>query len=76
MLVGGHGRLVRAWAAQTAPPAARNIALVVAGGDVVRGQMPFEQFFASDAVIVCGMVAAMIALPVALNNSDSGPHSP
>ena len=74
--VGGHGRLVRAWAAQTAPPAARNVALVVARGDVVRGQMPLEEFFASDAVIVCGMVAAIIAVPIALHNSDSGPRSP
>jgi len=74
--VGRRGQLVRAWVAQTAPPAARDIALVVAGDDVVRGQMPFEEFFASDAMIVCGMVAAMIAIPIALNSSDSTPCSP
>jgi len=74
--VGGRGVLVRAWVARTAPPAARDVALVVVGGDVVRGQMPLEEFFASDAVVVCGMVAAVIAIPIALNSSHSGPCSP
>lgn len=73
---GRHGQLVRAWVAQTAPPAARDVALVIAGDDVVRGQMPFEHFFASDAVIIWGMVAAMIAIPIALNRSHSTPCSP
>lgn len=76
LAVGRHGQLVRAWVAQTAPPAASDVALVVVGDDVVRGQMPFERFFASDAMIVCGMVAAMIAIPIALNSSHSTPCSP
>lgn len=71
--VGEHGRLVRAWAANTAPPASKRAALLVAGSDVVRGQMPLEEFFASDAVIIGGMVAAMIAIPIAVHNS--GPRS-
>jgi hypothetical protein len=73
---GGHGRLVRAWAPHTAPPAAAKTVLVVAGDEVVRGQMPLEEFFASDAVIVCGLVAAMIAVPIAVSTSKSKPRSP
>jgi len=72
--VGGRGRMFRAWVAHTAPPAASDVALIVVGGDVVRGQMPLEEFFASDAVIIVGMVAAMIAIPIAIHNSE--PSSP
>jgi hypothetical protein len=70
----GHGRLVRAWAATTAPPGGKDLALIVTGGDVARGQMPLQELFASDAVIVCGLLALMVALPLALH--DSGPSSP
>jgi hypothetical protein len=35
-----------------------------------------EEFFASDTVIVCAMVAAMIAIPVAVHNSKCAPRSP
>ncbi|MDD4787609.1 MAG: hypothetical protein PHO07_10575 [Pirellulales bacterium] len=66
---GGQGRFVRAWTAEAAPPAARPLALMVVGSEVVRGQMPLEDFFASDAVIITGLVAAMIAIPIAVNNS-------
>jgi hypothetical protein len=67
--VGRQGGLIRAWADQTAPPAAQNVALLVVGDDVVRGQMPAEEFFASDAVIITAMVAAMIAIPIVVHNS-------
>lgn len=75
---GGQGRFIRAWTAAAAPPAAKPLALLVVGSEVVRGQMPLEDFFASDAVIVTGLVAAMIALPIALHNSggDNAPASP
>lgn len=78
LVVGSHGRLVRAWAAETAPPAASQFALIIVGPDVVRGQLPAEEFFASDAVVVCGLVAAMIAIPIAVNNShgSKAPASP
>lgn len=66
---GGQGRFVRAWTAEAAPPAARPLALMVVGSEVVRGQMPLEDFFASDAVIITGLVAAMIAIPIAVHNS-------
>lgn len=72
--VGGRARLVRVWAANTAPPAASDVALIVAGDGLVRGQLPLEEFCASDAVIIVGMVAAMIAIPIAVHNSR--PRSP
>jgi hypothetical protein len=76
--VGPHVRVVRAWAAGTAPPSAGDLALVVVGS-VVRGQMPLEHFFASDCVVITAMVAAMIALPIAIHGSgadDDIPASP
>ena len=74
---GGHTRLLRVWTAPTAPPAAAEVALMVVENDVVRGQMPMEHFFASDAVIVGALVAAAITLPIVIHNSsNSGPHSP
>jgi len=72
--VGAQGRLVRAWAANTAPPAAGDVVVILGDGEVVRGQMPLEEFFASDAVLLIGLVAAMIAIPIAIHNSK--PSSP
>jgi len=74
---GGGSRAVRAWAPQIAPPAARDLALLITGSDVIRGQMPLEDFFASDAFVITGLVAAMIAIPIAVHNSGSkDPASP
>jgi len=73
--VGGQGRLVRLWAANTAPPAAKNMVLVVLGGNLVRGQMPLEDFFESDTFVVVCLVAAMITIPIAVHKSGR-PASP
>jgi hypothetical protein len=73
--VGPHGRLVRAWAAHTAPPAAGDMAVVVVDR-VVRGQMPLEHFFASDCFVITAMVAAMIAIPIAIHSSGGGDDIP
>jgi len=75
---GGQVRFVRAWAAKAAPPKAKPQALLVAGNGVIRGQMPLEKFFASDAVVIAGLVAALIAIPIAVSNQggDSTPASP
>ena len=53
---GGQGRFVRVWTPKAAPPNAKAAALMVTGDGVVRGQMPLECFFASDAVIIAGLV--------------------
>lgn len=74
---GGQVRFVRAWTAKTAPPKAKPAALIVTGDGVIRGQMPLEQFFASDAVVIAGLVAALIAIPIVVSNQgDSTPASP
>ncbi len=75
--VGNNTRLYRIWVACTAPPKTSRLALVIVGGDLVRGQTPFGAFFASDAFIVTGMVGAMIAIPIAVHQSNNDtPSSP
>ena len=69
--VGNSTRLYRTWVARTAPPKTSRLALVIVGGDLVRGQAPFGSFFASDAFIVTGMVGAMIAIPIAIDTPSS-----
>lgn len=75
---GGQGRFVRAWTPKAAPPSAKPTALMISGDGVIRGQMPLECFFASDAVVIAGLVAAMIAIPLAVSNQGGGsaPASP
>jgi hypothetical protein len=77
MKSGGQSRAVRAWTPKMAPPAAKQVALLVTGDELIRGQMPLEDFFASDAFIITGLVAALIAIPIAVHNSGSKtPASP
>ena len=77
MKSGGQSRAVRAWTPIMAPPSAGQLALLITGSEVIRGQMPLEDFFASDAFVITGLVAAMIAIPIAIHNSGSKtPASP
>ncbi|HUT12132.1 MAG TPA: carboxypeptidase-like regulatory domain-containing protein [Thermoguttaceae bacterium] len=74
---GGFTREFRTWVAGTAPPRSRQIAAIVVGGDVVRGQMPLGDFFRSDAFLLTALVSAAIAIPIAVHNSKSrAPSSP
>ncbi len=61
----------RLWAPGTAPPAAQPGALVVAGGELVRGQAGnrVRAFFTSPWVLA-GLLGAAIATPIALSNHD------
>jgi hypothetical protein len=59
----------RLWAADTAPPAAQQQALLVSGGDAVRGQSQAARFFTNPWVLA-GLVGAAIAIPIAVSNSD------
>lgn len=68
----------RLWAPRTAPPTARKGALLVAGDEVARGQYgnPLRNMLANPW-IVGGIVAAAVAIPVAIHNSDKdSPASP
>lgn len=70
----GSKATFRCWEGKTAPPSARNGALIVTGDEVVNGQ--FQNLFASPWVIG-GIVAAAIAIPVAINAADDDtPASP
>ena len=75
---GGQGKVVRAWTAKVAPPAAKPLVLMVVGNELVRGQMPLEDFCSSDAFVITGLVGAVIAIPIILHNqdSDSQPSTP
>ena len=61
------GGVYRAWNENTAPPAAKPSALIVDGSDVVRGQGPARGL--AIPLIIAGLVATAIAVPVALHNS-------
>jgi hypothetical protein len=63
----------RLWAADTAPPAARQSALVVSGNDVVRGQFGgggVLSWVRAHPYITAGIVAAAIATPLAFIDDD------
>ena len=63
----GYGTAVyRLWAPNTAPPVAREVAMVVSDRQIVRGQLvssPFWSFVANPWVIA-GAIAAAIAITV------------
>lgn len=77
----------RLWAADTAPPAATETAVVVTGQEIVRGQWAPEMgtsyggrwldWVRSHPYITAGIVAAAIATPLALaaDDNDDGPSS-
>ncbi|MEX0679144.1 MAG: carboxypeptidase-like regulatory domain-containing protein [Pirellulales bacterium] len=64
----------RLWSPRTAPPTAQQAAMIVAGGNVVRGQ--WGQFMRPSrrmvyALVAVTMISAAIAIPIALNNGNS-----
>jgi hypothetical protein len=72
----GHG-VYRLWTAGTAPPAAVDKAVLVAGNDVVPGQAivlgqenpGVWKTVLTNPLIIAGIVATAIAVPVALHNA-------
>jgi hypothetical protein len=66
---GGQG-VYRAWAPNTAPPAARPSALIVARTRTVRGQNAARSFrdFMTHPVVISGLVVTAVAIPVAIHN--------
>lgn len=74
---GDYAILVRAWPMGTAPPKTRPLALMVVGSDVVRGQRPISEFFTNECVLLVALAAAMIAIPIAVYQSQHhAAHSP
>lgn len=75
-IAAAQGRGVyRVWTVGTAPPAAQEGALVVSGENVVRGQDGggFRAFI-TNPLVIAGVVATAIAVPVAIHNSRH--HTP
>ena len=62
--------LCRCWAPKTAPPAATQELLVVAGDHVERGQRPLAEAIFSTPTLLCLMIVAAIAIPIAVHNSN------
>ena len=70
------GRVVRLWEKQAAPPKALPALLVVAADTTVRGQRRVGEVLSSDTLVLGGLVAAAIAIPLAVTGSDDEPVSP
>lgn len=75
----------RLWAPGTAPPAAQKGAMLIAGEDLVRGNLAYMgrnmgswcRYQLSRPIVLAGLTATAIAVPIAVHNSGkSGPTSP
>jgi len=73
---GRYVRAFRVWPSRTAPPSAKQMAVVVTTDDVVRGQRRFGEAFDTNVLVVGAMVAAAIALPLTMNRFGSSSASP
>lgn len=71
-----RGQVVRLWEKQAAPPKALPALLVIAEDTTVRGQRRVGEVLSSDTIVIGGLVAAAIAIPLAVSGSDDGPSSP
>lgn len=64
------GVACRAWTAVAAPPAARESLLVVTNIYSARGQQPINEVFCYNPFVMGTIIAAAIAIPIAVHNSD------
>jgi len=79
VVAGDRTVVARAWPAGTAPPVAQRGMLLVAGGDVYRGQQSggFSMMrFLGNPITITAAVATAVAVPVAVHNSRRSPASP
>jgi hypothetical protein len=69
-VVTGQGmQSFRLWAPETAPPGARQSALLVAGGETLRGQSDLRRWLTNPWVLSIGVATAII-VPIALSIRD------
>lgn len=73
---GEHQVAYRLWNGRTAPPSAQHGAMIVTGKQTVRGQFSGLRNALANPLVVAGIVAAAVAIPVAIHNADDGPSSP
>jgi hypothetical protein len=69
-------QMCRLWAPGTAPPQALRGLVLVGGTSVVRGILPPWYDWCIDPLLVTGLVATAIAVPLALHDEDDEPSSP
>jgi Carboxypeptidase regulatory-like domain len=67
-VVGDRTVALRVWTPATAPPGAQRTALLVVGGETVRGQTPLPDYVRSDAFLITVVVVGAIAIPIAIHN--------
>ncbi len=67
--------MLRCWTPETAPPSALKEVMLVSDGKTLRGQQPISNLFTNPLIIGLA-VAAAIAIPIAVNNSDTNGSSP
>jgi len=65
----------RLWTQEAAPPAARQMATLVAEPQVTRGQMPLSHCFQTKSFLIGAIIAAAIAIPIAVHNSSDDDDS-
>jgi hypothetical protein len=66
----GGAATYQVWTKDVAPPVAQPGALLVTNGDTVRGQNGALRNFLTNPLVIAGIVATAIAVPVALSNSN------
>ena len=69
--VGDQFQIVRLWRHDTAPPSAESTILFRVGQETVRGQRPIESLFCFQPWFLGVLIAAAIAIPIAVHDSDS-----
>jgi hypothetical protein len=79
LVIGGQGYPARLWTAAAAPPAAISRVMLVRDRGTVRGQLEpgpvgrgYERlkYWLADPLVVAGIVAAAVAIPVVVHNAN------
>jgi hypothetical protein len=65
----------RLWHRQTAPPSANEVVQVIVDGDIVAGQFAPLKCWLSSPLVVAGIAAIAIAVPVAISNGRNSNRS-
>jgi hypothetical protein len=66
----------RAWTLQAAPPQARRRLLLVSDAGLARGQQPMNEMFIFNPLVMASVIAAAIAIPIAIHNSNNDDRPP
>ncbi len=72
---GNEVQIIRLWHHDTAPPSAESTIQLRVGEETVRGQRPIESLFCFQPWFLGLLIAAAIAIPIAVHDSDSRPAS-